>query len=301
MEKLQERAAGAPEQPGYARGGRPISMAGTSFDRIKECGRASTMTGKASALAKNGKQMAAFSSLVVGLEASTSLDEAMDVLHGAIIELGFPRVVYGCVSIAHLPSGTWVPAPLQVRGFPDGWDRDWHRHRAHDPYAQAAFVSMESTNWTAVQNNADLLDPAQVDCISYINDRGLNPGLTVPLFIPGHHYGFITAVGNGGLEGWDAAAEQAGPAIAMIANYFDNFAIRRFGGPPKESQSLSRRELECLTWSARGKTVEDIAVILDLSADTVRVYLKRVNQKLDAVNRSHAVAKAMCLGMIDIS
>lgn len=301
MHELQNSAGGVAEQPGYAPDGRPISMAGKSFHRIKDCGRASAMTGKPLAFEANGMQMAAFSGLVVGLEASRSLDEAMDVLHGAIIELGFPRVVYGCVSIAHLPSGTWVPAPLQVRGFPDGWDRDWGRHRAHDPYAQAAFVSMESTNWTVVQNNADLLDPAQVDCISYINDRGLNPGLTVPLYIPGHHYGFITAVGNGGLDGWDAAAERAGPTLAMVANYFDNFAIRRFGGPPKESQSLSRRELECLTWSARGKTVEDIAVILDLSADTVRVYLKRVNQKLDAVNRSHAVAKAICLGMIDIS
>jgi LuxR family transcriptional regulator len=301
MHKLQNPSGGTPEQAGYAPGGRRTSMAGTSLHRIRDCGRASTMSGNPSAFDTNAMQMAAFSSLVVGLEASTSMDEAMDVLHGAIIELGFPRVVYACTSIAHLPSGTWVPAPLQVRGFPDGWDRDWQKHRAHDPYAYTAFVSMESTNWTAVQNNADLLDPAQVDCISYINDWGLNPGLTVPLFIPGHHYGFITAVGSGGLDGWDAAAERAGPTLAMIANYFDNFAIRRFGGPPKEHQGLSRRELECLTWSARGKTVEDIAVILDLSADTVRVYLKRVNQKLDAVNRSHAVAKAMCLGMIDIS
>ncbi|ABQ70699.1 regulatory protein, LuxR [Rhizorhabdus wittichii RW1] len=301
MHDRQDGALGAPQQAGYAPGRRAISMAGQSFHRIRDCGRASTMSGNPSAFDANGMQMAAFSSLVVGLEASRSMDEAMDVLHGAILELGFPRVVYGCVSIAHLPSGTWVPAPLQVRGFPDRWDRDWPRHRAHDPYAHTAFLKMESTNWTVVQNNADLLDPAQVDCISYINDLGLNPGLTVPLFIPGHHYGFITAVGDGGLDGWDAAADRAGPTLAMIANYFDNFAIRRFGGPPKESQSLSKRELECLTWSARGKTVEDIAVILDLSADTVRVYLKRVNQKLDAVNRSHAVAKAMCLGMIDIS
>jgi len=301
MHKLQNAPGRTPEQAGYAPGGRAISMVGTSLHRIRDCGRASTMSGNPSAFDTHAMQMAAFSSLVVGLEASTSMDEAMDVLHGAIIELGFPRVVYACTSIAHLPSGTWVPAPLQVRGFPDGWDRDWQKHRAHDPYAYTAFVSMESTNWTAVQNNADLLDPAQVDCISYINDWGLNPGLTVPLFIPGHHYGFITAIGSGGLDGWDAAAERAGPTLAMIANYFDNFAIRRFGGPPKESQGLSRRELECLTWSARGKTVEDIAVILELSADTVRVYLKRVNQKLDAVNRSHAVAKAMCLGMIDIS
>jgi LuxR family transcriptional regulator, quorum-sensing system regulator SdiA len=194
-----------------------------------------------------------------------------------------------------------VPAPLKVRGFPEHWDRDWPRHRAHDPYAHTAFVRMESTNWTVIQNNADLLDPAQVDCISYINDLGLNPGLTVPLYIPGHHYGFVTAVGDGDLEGWDASADRAGATLAMIANYFDNFAMRRFGGPPRETQGLSRREIECLTWSARGKTVEEIAVILDLSAETVRVYLKRVNQKLDAVNRSHAVAKALSLGMIDIS
>jgi DNA-binding CsgD family transcriptional regulator len=69
---------------------------------------------------------------------------------------------------------------------------------------------------------------------------------------------------------------------------------------PATARPLSERELECLAWSARGKTIEDIATIIDISPETVRIYLKRINQKLDTVNRAHAIARAGALGLIDI-
>ncbi|MEZ2131091.1 MULTISPECIES: helix-turn-helix transcriptional regulator [unclassified Sinorhizobium] len=58
------------------------------------------------------------------------------------------------------------------------------------------------------------------------------------------------------------------------------------------SESLSRREIECLRWSAAGKSSEEIAIILDLSAHTVAGYLKSAMRKLDSVNRMQAVARA---------
>lgn len=58
------------------------------------------------------------------------------------------------------------------------------------------------------------------------------------------------------------------------------------------SESLSRREVECLRWSAAGKSSEEIAIILELSAHTVAGYLKSAMRKLDSVNRMQAVARA---------
>jgi DNA-binding CsgD family transcriptional regulator len=58
------------------------------------------------------------------------------------------------------------------------------------------------------------------------------------------------------------------------------------------SESLSRREIECLRWSAAGKSSEEIAIILELSAHTVAGYLKSAMRKLDSVNRMQAVARA---------
>ncbi|KPF46412.1 LuxR family transcriptional regulator [Rhizobium sp. AAP43] len=59
---------------------------------------------------------------------------------------------------------------------------------------------------------------------------------------------------------------------------------------PKEK--LSARELECLRWSAAGKSSDEIAIILDISSHTVISYLKSAMRKLEAVNRMQAVARA---------
>lgn len=62
---------------------------------------------------------------------------------------------------------------------------------------------------------------------------------------------------------------------------------------------LSRRELECLRLTSEGQTSEEIASGLGLSIHTANQYLANACQKLDAVNRMHAVAKALRLGLID--
>ncbi len=63
--------------------------------------------------------------------------------------------------------------------------------------------------------------------------------------------------------------------------------------------SMSRREVECLRLTAHGHTSEEIATRLGLSVHTTTQYIANSSQKLNAVNRVHAVAKAMRLGIID--
>lgn len=61
---------------------------------------------------------------------------------------------------------------------------------------------------------------------------------------------------------------------------------------------LTSRELECLTWAARGKTTGEIACLLHRSSETVEFHLSNAMLKLDARNRAHAVAMACVRGMI---
>lgn len=63
--------------------------------------------------------------------------------------------------------------------------------------------------------------------------------------------------------------------------------------------SISKRELECLKLTANGYTSEEIARLLKLSVHTANQYLSNTTQKLHAVNRMHAVAKALRLGLIE--
>ncbi len=59
---------------------------------------------------------------------------------------------------------------------------------------------------------------------------------------------------------------------------------------------LSPRERECLKWAACGRTLKEIAMILDLSHGSVRTYLDMARRKLDAVNLAQAVAVATAFG-----
>jgi DNA-binding CsgD family transcriptional regulator len=61
---------------------------------------------------------------------------------------------------------------------------------------------------------------------------------------------------------------------------------------------LSARELEVVRWTAQGKTSVEIAQILSLSDHTINAYMNNAMRKLDCVNRTHLVAKAMRLKVI---
>jgi DNA-binding CsgD family transcriptional regulator len=64
-------------------------------------------------------------------------------------------------------------------------------------------------------------------------------------------------------------------------------------------EELTEREIDCLNWTAAGKTSAEISEILGLSEHTVNHYLNRATKKLDTVNRTQAVAKALRMGIIN--
>jgi DNA-binding CsgD family transcriptional regulator len=61
---------------------------------------------------------------------------------------------------------------------------------------------------------------------------------------------------------------------------------------------LSTRERETLSWAQQGKTYWEIGCILGISQRTVKFHFARIKSKLDVVSTSHAIAKAMRIGLI---
>ena len=64
--------------------------------------------------------------------------------------------------------------------------------------------------------------------------------------------------------------------------------------PPR----LTQRELEILRWARDGKTYWEIGRIMGISEDGVKFHVRGVFRKLDTPNRSHAVLKAIQLGLL---
>jgi len=63
--------------------------------------------------------------------------------------------------------------------------------------------------------------------------------------------------------------------------------------------ALNDREVECLTWSARGKTSPEIATILGIAKRTVNFHIENACRKLNVSTRTEAVVKAASGRLID--
>ncbi|THH38482.1 LuxR family transcriptional regulator [Aliishimia ponticola] len=69
---------------------------------------------------------------------------------------------------------------------------------------------------------------------------------------------------------------------------------------PGQRRPLSTRQLEALHWFAQGKTMQDIAVIMGLSANTVEKHLRMARESLDANTTAHAIQKATSLNLLTV-
>lgn len=64
------------------------------------------------------------------------------------------------------------------------------------------------------------------------------------------------------------------------------------------SAALTDRERECMFWVSEGKTTDEIAIILNVSANTANSYIANAIQKLGSSNRAMAMATAIRSGVI---
>jgi LuxR family transcriptional regulator len=68
---------------------------------------------------------------------------------------------------------------------------------------------------------------------------------------------------------------------------------------PLPTPELSSREREILRWTLAGKTSEETGTILGISARTVNFHVSVILHKLNVVNKTQAVAKAILLNLLD--
>ena len=63
--------------------------------------------------------------------------------------------------------------------------------------------------------------------------------------------------------------------------------------------ALTDREIEALTWVAKGKSSTDIAVLMNVSDRTVNFHINNVIRKLGVATRVQAAIRCALLGLID--
>ena len=124
----------------------------------------------------------------------------------------------------------------------------------------------------------------------------MRDGFTIPIF---SRTGEVSGATFGGEE-LDGDPQRIG-ALRLIAIYAHDrareFAESDDGGGRQSSgrpfRPLSPRELDCLRWTAEGKSSWEISAILGIKPKSVDNVIARACVKLDACNRTRAVAVAI--------
>ena len=95
------------------------------------------------------------------------------------------------------------------------------------------------------------------------------------------------------------------PSLRLLSMYLHEKMIslrqgRESVGDIEEGYSLTDRQREILKWAARGKSSDEVGMILGLTKPTVEFHLHESFKRLRVFNKTHAVAIAISHGLISL-
>jgi DNA-binding CsgD family transcriptional regulator len=199
------------------------------------------------------------------------------------------------------------PQRFIISNYPKKWLTHYFREKYQqiDPVLNQALPILGAVDWSQITGSDDLTRK-QNRLLVEARDAGLTDGVTFPILTDLGEAVAISLVPDKALiHGRDITS--ALPIIHLLSQCFHQKARKVLlgrslqEGTTRRKSLLSPREIEVLTWIARGKTAWEIAQILNISQKSVDFYTDTAKHKLYAMNRTHAVTKAIMLGLVDLS
>ncbi|MFN4090962.1 MAG: LuxR family transcriptional regulator [Alphaproteobacteria bacterium] len=229
------------------------------------------------------------------LRAAEDLGAIAAVLEDTLRHSGFDRYAY---LLIHPPGGPFDP--VYIGNYPESWSEHYiaNDYVNIDPVMPAATGGIVPINWQELYQRLPSRS-AQRRVLDEAVDFGLRGGITVPVHGPGQGFATMNVAADVPAARFGELWLHNRHLLHLIALYCHE-AVTRVGTGTVAAKvpQLAPRERECLLWTARGKTAWEVAAILGLSQETVVHYLKAAAAKLNVHNKTHAVVKAILLGVI---
>jgi len=132
---------------------------------------------------------------------------------------------------------------------------------------------------------------------------GLRSGVTLPIHGPRGELGILCFVN----DRYPGAAFRKDlnhilPGLSLLRDIAFDTGVGFCATPDSDlpKPKLTPKELECLKWTAAGKTTWEISKILRCSQSVVNFHITNIRGKLGVGNRRDAVVKSLRLGLIDL-
>ncbi len=232
---------------------------------------------------------------IAAIDAACDIDEVFVALRRQIDRLGFERFAYWLLWSADGP-----PQPFRITSYSADWARRYREQEYgdHDIVGRHSVRTIRPFLWQEV-NRLSHLTPVQRLVFNEGAEAGLKAGGSVPIHGPGTAVAAFSVANDLGEEEFTKLFLMHRHEIQLIATYaHERILSLGMQYPPRAEVRLTPREIEILTWTARGKTRWEISEILAISEHTVKDHLEHACLKLDASNKLHATAIALIHGLI---
>jgi DNA-binding CsgD family transcriptional regulator len=163
-------------------------------------------------------------------------------------------------------------------------------------YSHCVYTSALVGQWVSTRMIADRDITANVPAD---DPQPSSSSSTIMLKLP-QYIGEAALLGLTPPAGTAVASEPLRQQLRILGSYFHQHILRLNGHRLEQRLLLSARELECLKWTAEGKTAWEASVILGISERTVRFHLNAAREKLQCATTTQAVAKAVRDSMIEL-
>ncbi|MGB8843365.1 MAG: LuxR family transcriptional regulator [Aliidongia sp.] len=240
---------------------------------------------------------------VAQLDAAESLAEIEAAFATALERFGIKYYTYHIVRAANSPGRL----PYVISSYPQSWVEHYFSqgYLDDDPIVGEALRRKLPFVWSNIAQPDDL-SRRQRTLMSEARDAGLNNGVTIPL--SGH--GVETAAVSIVIPGMTAEAESFindnKHLLHLMSLYFHYRAGTSLlqasltATSARRRSVLSPREREVLEWIAQGKSAWEIASILGISVKSVEFHADGAKAKLGVFSRTHAVVKALMMGLLTV-
>ncbi|WP_027669458.1 helix-turn-helix transcriptional regulator [Rheinheimera baltica] len=191
-----------------------------------------------------------------------------------------------------------APKIFVLSNYPTEWYKVYFEKdmKKHDPVVRYCFENSAPIMWSTLMDNEKYCGPQGLELMNAAKAFGLSDGLSVPVKAPSGEI-CIFSLSSSRPENLRKRLLDALP----YAQYFGLSAFEaclRLNIESHPMKALTPKEQESLFWACEGKTAWEIAQIMGVTERTANFHLSSVTEKLGAVNRQHAVAKAIIHGLI---
>ena len=225
----------------------------------------------------------------------TTIEGVLQFLRDTGHSYGVVRQSYHFTPLFHSPVS--ADTIIYAEGFDEAWTKLYFNKdfRARDPIPAWTLKHAGLLAWKDAIAAHDPT-PDQAEYFAQMEAFGLIHGFGLPLYGPNNRVAYVAFDFGRPICDEDKLTIDMLRAVAQAGH----LRICEIIDGEHEIPDLSERELEVMTWIARGKSGTDIATILGLSPETVKTYTRRIYEKLEVGDKVGATVKALKLGLVTV-